>query len=79
MAEPFNIIVSMTVITCAKGHFYAVPHWVGSANYQCPFCANETVTFKNSLIGQQQRTISHYERVIHGLRGALSRTKRRIK
>ena len=35
--------VTLTVVTCPTGHFYAVPYWVGTGYYRCPMCSVATI------------------------------------
>ena len=72
-----DITVSLKTVTCHKGHFYAVPHWVDSWNCQCPMCA------KDLAIGLALERDRAYEqrdasdRKIRSLKGALTKAKRR--
>lgn len=72
-----NIEVGMSTVTCHKGHFYAVPHWMDARNYRCPMCASQTVSDIELNNGVLQRKYAHLERVIRSLRGALKRKKAR--
>ena len=57
-----NIEVTLKVITCYKGHIYAVPHWVATMEYKCPMCSKD-------MIWDAHQKINKLQRVVAGLRG----------
>lgn len=70
-----NIEVGLTIKTCPCGSMYAVPHWVTA--YQCPMCAYRKWESLEKRYEVGEDRITHLERVIIGLRGAIKQRKGR--
>jgi hypothetical protein len=64
-----SITVGLTTKTCHRGHFYAIPYWVGSV--VCPFCASDEIR-------SAERRAENAERAIPHLRGVITRLKKRV-
>ncbi len=66
-----NIEVTLDIITCYRGHVYAIPDWTSTSEYGCPMC----------LMGSLKRAYERedkLQRTIRGLRGENTKLRGRI-
>lgn len=66
-----DIEVTLNVKTCSCGAIYAVPHWM--ERYRCPLCADRNYRSLLERFDEVNKTKTHLEHVVVGLRGALKR------
>ena len=71
-----DVQITLNVITCGCGACYAVPHWVGTLYYVCPFCSQRKQQELKKEIDSLQAEISHHNYVNNGLRGALKKRRK---
>ena len=66
-----DIKLTLKVLTCYKGHVYAIPAWVHDSEYACPMCSSDSVW------NAEQREIK-LENTIRGLRGENTKLRERM-
>ena len=57
-----NIEVTLNIVTCYKGHVYAIPNWTITSEYGCPMCLTDSLQ-------RAYKRESKLENTIRGLRG----------
>ena len=75
MSNPTQITCEMKICTCGCGAFYGVPNWVN--NYRCPMCTQRVIDEAYERLKRKAEESSRKDRVIQGLRGAITRLKGR--
>jgi len=75
MANIITINVDLSVKTCSCGSVYAVPYWLTS--YACPMCSERKTQTIRDEKSELQLKNARLKRVIIGLRGALTKKKKK--
>jgi hypothetical protein len=70
-----DITVTLSVKMCQCGGFYAVPHWLGDYQYECPMCAKRESRTRHESYDEAIREQIRMSHVINGLRGALKKRR----
>lgn len=71
-----NIEIVLKTATCHRGHIYAVPWWAHEWKYKCPMCASDEIKELLERVDNLWIEGRHLNRVIIGLRGAITRMKK---